>query len=129
MRDEGREIQAGYGRLDKEPDTECLLEGELKTSGSSPSDEVSGSPKGPELAPQNVSPVNPRRRKGSKSHPLFSLCDGAGRKKNTTARPEFARYLQYVKEGGVWINWNCVGDWNWIVENWVEWMWCHVLAG
>ncbi|KAJ6740055.1 PROTEIN SHROOM-LIKE [Salix purpurea] len=96
-----------YGRLDKEPDTECLLEGELKTSGSSPSHEVSGSPKlctlGPELAPQNVSPVNPRRRKGSKSHPLFSLCDGAGRKKNTTARPEFARYLQYVKEGGVWV--------------------------
>ncbi|KAF9678288.1 hypothetical protein SADUNF_Sadunf07G0019300 [Salix dunnii] len=96
-----------YGRLDKEPDTECLMEGELKTSGSSPSHEVSGSPKlctlGPELAPQNVSPVKPSRRKGSKSHPLFSLCDGAGRKKNTTARPEFARYLQYVKEGGVWV--------------------------
>ncbi|CAN1344293.1 hypothetical protein LINPERPRIM_LOCUS40040 [Linum perenne] len=24
------------------------------------------------------------------------------RKKRTTSRPEFARYIQYVKEGGIW---------------------------
>lgn len=96
-----------YGRLDKEPDTTSLLAGELETSESLPSQEVFGSPKlstlGPEVAPQNVSSVKPSRRKDSKSHPLFSLSDGAGRKKKPTARPEFARYLQYVKEGGVWV--------------------------
>ncbi|KAL9341112.1 hypothetical protein Peur_067331 [Populus x canadensis] len=96
-----------YGRLDKEPDTTSLLAGELETSESLPSQEVFGSPKlstlGPGLAPQNVSSVKPSRRKDSKSHPLFSLSDGAGRKKKPTARPEFARYLQYVKEGGVWV--------------------------
>ncbi|KAG6767910.1 hypothetical protein POTOM_026800 [Populus tomentosa] len=95
-----------YGRLDKEPDTTSLLAGELETSESLPAHEVSGSPKlstlgRPEVAPQNVSSVKPSRRKDSKSHPLFSLCDGAGRKKKPTARPEFARYLQYVKEGGI----------------------------
>ncbi|KAJ6907230.1 hypothetical protein NC651_017808 [Populus alba x Populus x berolinensis] len=97
-----------YARLDKEPDTTSLLAGELETSESLPAHEVSGSPKlstlgRPEVAPQNVSSVKPSRRKDSKSHPLFSLCDGAGRKKKPTARPEFARYLQYVKEGGVWV--------------------------
>ncbi|XP_011016599.1 PREDICTED: uncharacterized protein LOC105120112, partial [Populus euphratica] len=95
-----------YEKLDKEPDTTSidLLAGELETSESLPAREVSGSPKlctlGPEPAPQNVSSVKPSRRKDSKSHPLFSLCDGAGRKKKPTARPEFARYLEYVKEGG-----------------------------
>ncbi|KAJ0041082.1 hypothetical protein Pint_28323 [Pistacia integerrima] len=36
-----------------------------------------------------------------KTHPLFSLFDRR-RKKKTTAKPEFARYLEYVKEGGMW---------------------------
>lgn len=36
-----------------------------------------------------------------KAHPLFSLFDRR-RKKKTTAKPEFARYLEYVKEGGIW---------------------------
>ncbi|XWS29275.1 hypothetical protein CRYUN_Cryun24cG0014300 [Craigia yunnanensis] len=35
------------------------------------------------------------------THPLFSLFD-ARRKKKTTAKPEFARYLEYLKEGGMW---------------------------
>ncbi|XVF62065.1 hypothetical protein PTKIN_Ptkin08bG0187000 [Pterospermum kingtungense] len=37
----------------------------------------------------------------STTHPLFSLFDGR-RKKKTTAKPEFARYLEYLKEGGMW---------------------------
>ncbi|CAN0861722.1 hypothetical protein LINGRAHAP2_LOCUS8294 [Linum grandiflorum] len=37
----------------------------------------------------------------SKSHPLLSLFISR-RKKRTTSRPEFARYIQYVKEGGLW---------------------------
>lgn len=37
----------------------------------------------------------------TKSHPLFSLFDSRPKKK-TTAKPEFSRYLEYVKEGGLW---------------------------
>ncbi|XP_021274706.1 uncharacterized protein LOC110409614 [Herrania umbratica] len=40
-------------------------------------------------------------KKVTKSHPLFSLFD-ARRKKKTTAKPEFARYIEYLKEGGMW---------------------------
>ncbi|KAI4325467.1 hypothetical protein MLD38_030865 [Melastoma candidum] len=40
-------------------------------------------------------------KKARKSHPLFGLFDGSWRKK-AAARPELARYLAYVKEGGVW---------------------------
>ncbi|KAK4262147.1 hypothetical protein QN277_027738 [Acacia crassicarpa] len=36
-----------------------------------------------------------------KSHPLFSFMDFR-RKKKPTSRPEFVRYLEYLKEGGVW---------------------------
>ncbi|CAJ1930231.1 unnamed protein product [Sphenostylis stenocarpa] len=48
---------------------------------------------------------NPTKKGNSnpkeKSHPLLSFFDFR-RKKKTTARPEFARYLEYVKEGGMW---------------------------
>ncbi|XP_028774634.1 uncharacterized protein LOC114731591 [Neltuma alba] len=36
-----------------------------------------------------------------KSHPLFSFMDFR-RKKKPTSRPEFVRYLEYLKEGGMW---------------------------
>ena len=54
----------------------------------------------PEVTFPNNSQVKPTK-KVSKSHPIFSLFN-ARRKKKTTARPEFARYLEYVKEGGLW---------------------------
>ncbi|KAD7479251.1 hypothetical protein E3N88_02387 [Mikania micrantha] len=38
-------------------------------------------------------------KKASKIHPLFSLFE---RKKKATAKPEFSRYIQYLREGGVW---------------------------
>ncbi|KAM3285813.1 hypothetical protein P3S67_024612 [Capsicum chacoense] len=38
-------------------------------------------------------------KKASKIHPIFSLFE-TKRKKKATARPEFSRYIQYVKEGG-----------------------------
>ncbi|KAJ9172761.1 hypothetical protein P3X46_015971 [Hevea brasiliensis] len=41
------------------------------------------------------------RNKANKSHPLLSLFD-ARRKRKTTAKPEFTRYLEYLREGGVW---------------------------
>ncbi|XP_031110026.1 uncharacterized protein LOC116014162 [Ipomoea triloba] len=38
--------------------------------------------------------------KASKIHPIFSLFDGRRKSKKVTARPEFSRYVQYLKEGG-----------------------------
>nr|GMC99096.1 uncharacterized protein LOC109177565 [Ipomoea batatas]GMD00847.1 uncharacterized protein LOC109177565 [Ipomoea batatas] len=38
-------------------------------------------------------------RKVSKILPIFSVFDGR-KKKKATARPEFSRYLEYVREGG-----------------------------
>ncbi|CAK7339604.1 unnamed protein product [Dovyalis caffra] len=94
----------GYERLVEEPVNIGLLDGKLKRAKSLPAG-VFGSSKSrklePELARQKISPAKPSSRKVSKSHPLFSLFYNR-RKKKPTARPEFARYLQYVKEGGIW---------------------------
>ncbi|KAM3285814.1 hypothetical protein P3S67_024613 [Capsicum chacoense] len=38
-------------------------------------------------------------KKASKIHPIFSLFE-TKRKKKATARPEFSRYIRYVREGG-----------------------------
>ncbi|KAJ6907231.1 hypothetical protein NC651_017809 [Populus alba x Populus x berolinensis] len=95
----------GYERLVEEPVNISLLDGKLKRAKSVPAS-VFGSSKsrklGPEPALQNIFPAKPSSRKVSKSHPLFSLFNNR-RKKKPTARPEFARYLQYVKEGGIWL--------------------------
>ncbi|CAA0808616.1 Unknown protein [Striga hermonthica] len=40
-------------------------------------------------------------KKTSKIHPFFSLFE-TGRKKKATAKPEFSRYLEYVREGGTY---------------------------
>ncbi|KAL0344245.1 UNVERIFIED_CONTAM: hypothetical protein Sangu_1311900 [Sesamum angustifolium] len=39
-------------------------------------------------------------KKASKVHPFFSLFETSRRKKKATAKPEFSRYLEYVREGG-----------------------------
>ncbi|VVB10036.1 unnamed protein product [Arabis nemorensis] len=37
------------------------------------------------------------------SHPLFNFLYGKKKKsKTTTTKPEFSRYLEYLKEGGMW---------------------------
>uniref|UniRef100_A0A7N0UD71 Uncharacterized protein n=1 Tax=Kalanchoe fedtschenkoi TaxID=63787 RepID=A0A7N0UD71_KALFE len=41
-------------------------------------------------------------RKASKIHPLFGLFDPKSSKKKTITKAEFGRYLEYVKEGGLW---------------------------
>ncbi|XP_010444789.1 PREDICTED: uncharacterized protein LOC104727391 [Camelina sativa] len=50
-------------------------------------------------------------KSGGTVHPLFSFFDMSLKRKKqkkkstrTTAKPEYARYLEYVKEGGVWDN-------------------------
>ncbi|TYH37877.1 hypothetical protein ES332_D12G071700v1 [Gossypium tomentosum] len=58
----------------------------------------------PEKCQEKSSTTTNSNKKGGKSktiHPLFSLFDGR-RKKKTTAKPEFARYIEYLKEGGMW---------------------------
>ncbi|XP_076910905.1 uncharacterized protein LOC143568705 [Bidens hawaiensis] len=49
-----------------------------------------------------VDPVAKQVKKVSKVHPFFSLFERKSRKKKATAKPEFSRYVQYLKEGGVW---------------------------
>lgn len=41
-----------------------------------------------------------KAEKVSKIHPIFSLFDGRRKSKKVTARPEFSRYMEYLKEGG-----------------------------
>ncbi|GKU99197.1 hypothetical protein SLEP1_g12076 [Rubroshorea leprosula] len=86
--------------VDDEPDV-SLLGGKLSRTTSLPAGLFCSSRK---AAPDSALPSNSQvksTKKKSKSHPLFSLFDGR-RKRKTTAKPEFARYLEYVKEGGVW---------------------------
>ncbi|KAK1373487.1 putative Dihydroflavonol-4-reductase [Heracleum sosnowskyi] len=40
-------------------------------------------------------------KKASKILPIFSIFEKRRRKK-ATAKPEFARYMEYIKEGGTW---------------------------
>ncbi|KAJ8764515.1 hypothetical protein K2173_006255 [Erythroxylum novogranatense] len=79
-----------------------LLDGKLTRARSVPSKVFSlSSSSTKELTfPNNPAPVKPSK-KVIKSHPLLNLFY-SGRKKKPTAKPEFSRYLQYVKEGGVW---------------------------
>ncbi|KAF5768910.1 hypothetical protein HanXRQr2_Chr14g0642061 [Helianthus annuus] len=41
-------------------------------------------------------------KKASKIHPFFSMFERRSGKKKATAKPEFSRYMQYLKEGGIW---------------------------
>lgn len=93
-----------YERLGDEPTAGLLLEAKLKRVTSLPAKMFGSSTKfTPELTFPDKSQVK-QAKKVTKSHPLFSLFDSTRRrrKKKTTARPEFARYLEYVKEGGLW---------------------------
>lgn len=85
-----------YEKLGDEPAV-----GALERSTSFPARVFGSSTKStPEFTFPDKSQVKPTN-KVTKSHPLFSLFNGR-RKKKTTAKPEFARYLEYLKEGGVW---------------------------
>ncbi|KAI3798875.1 hypothetical protein L1987_34159 [Smallanthus sonchifolius] len=53
-------------------------------------------------APAKVVSIEKQVKKVSKLHPLFSLFERKSRMKKATAKPEFSRYMQYIKEGGTW---------------------------
>jgi hypothetical protein len=40
--------------------------------------------------------------KEKSTHPLFNLFDFGKKKKKASSKPEFARYVEYMKEGGMW---------------------------
>ncbi|GMJ07914.1 hypothetical protein like AT3G50900 [Hibiscus trionum] len=112
-----RRNRNGYERLlgdDEHVSSNSQFEAQLKRARSVPARVFGLSRKfnGPELGLPEKSQVKslPKtaatdsNKKGAKSksvHPLFSLFD-ARRKKKTTAKPEFARYIEYLKEGGMW---------------------------
>ncbi|KAI3415103.1 uncharacterized protein J3R85_015408 [Psidium guajava] len=91
-----------YEKLGREPAVPPSEAGKLKRTAGWPAGSF-GSSSNP--APEVSFPAYPQGklpRKVNKSHPLFSLFDGSRRRKKVTARPELARYLEYVKEGGLW---------------------------
>ena len=92
-----------YERLGKEAEDMVLLNKEFKRSTSLPASAFNSSRKvalDKNLGGTLKRNLTKKDTKG-KSHPLLSLLY-LHRKKKTTARPEFLRYLEYVKEGGIW---------------------------
>ncbi|CDY30774.1 BnaC07g16740D [Brassica napus] len=89
-----RKDRGGYKKLGGEKEEEAagvrLLEGKVQS------------------VPAEVK--KPVEKTGRSVHPLLSFFDIGSQKKKkktkkkttTTAKPEFSRYLEYVKEGGVW---------------------------
>ncbi|XP_052195389.1 uncharacterized protein LOC127803304 [Diospyros lotus] len=98
-----RASSRGYERLGEEPSSAAVLEAKLKRVTSSPAKFLGSlrkSTRDQPKAPAN-SPAK-QAKKVSKIHPLFSLFVDKRRKKAATAKPEFARYMEYLKEGGSW---------------------------
>ncbi|RDY09346.1 hypothetical protein CR513_06281, partial [Mucuna pruriens] len=98
---------AKYEKLDKEYVANGTSNEEFKRSRSLPSRASMKMAIGSTFGDTNLQ-RNPTKKANSnpkdkekKSHPLFSFFD-LRRKKKATARPELARYLEYVKEGGMW---------------------------
>ncbi|KAE9607749.1 hypothetical protein Lal_00013433 [Lupinus albus] len=97
----------GYERLGQESSTISLLNEEFKRSttlpsrvSSFPTRMDSGSTFGDIKLHRNLT-KKVSNNSNKKSHPLLSFLDFR-RKKKTTAKPEFSRYLEYLREGGIW---------------------------
>lgn len=52
--------------------------------------------------PMSENVIDKQVKKASKVHPIFAIFERRSRKKKATAKPEFSRYMQYLKEGGSW---------------------------
>lgn len=89
-----RRIRRGYEQLGDEASSTVALVPKLSRAKSLPAKILSSSKKISTDPSEQV-------KKASKVHPFFSLFERR-RKKKATAKPEFSRYLEYVKEGGVW---------------------------
>lgn len=101
---------AQYERLEKEFADTIISNEELKRSTTVPSSGASSSKAKMAMDSTTFGDINLQRnptkkisnqKEKSTTHPLFGFFDFR-RKKKTTSKPEFARYLEYVKEGGMW---------------------------
>ncbi|RYR10817.1 hypothetical protein Ahy_B05g079302 isoform E [Arachis hypogaea] len=96
-----------YEKLEKDGAANGISNEELKRSTSLPSSRgfnssMTGSTTIGDINLQrNPTKKASSNQKSTHPHPLFGFFD-LRRKKKTTARPEFIRYLEYMKEGGVW---------------------------
>ncbi|MED6145919.1 hypothetical protein PIB30_029518 [Stylosanthes scabra] len=87
-----------YEKLEKDGAAIGISNEELKRSTSLPSSRGFNSTTFGDINLQR----NPTKKASSTTHPLFGFFDLRRKKKKTIATPEFVRYLEYVKEGGVW---------------------------
>ncbi|KAH7859969.1 hypothetical protein Vadar_007637 [Vaccinium darrowii] len=98
----GKRSNIGYERLADESSVN-LLKARFEKARSLPAKVLFGSSPKSTLAsncPANA-PAAKQAKKVSNVHPLLGLLD-ARRRKKATANPAFARYMEYMKEGGVW---------------------------
>ncbi|KAH0771064.1 hypothetical protein KY290_015045 [Solanum tuberosum] len=98
-----RRDYSGYDELIKEEAPSVpLVEPKLNRNRSVPAAKFF-SPSRKVMTPEQNFPMSPQvnkeAKKASKIHPIFSLFE-TKKKKKATARPEFSRYIQYVREGG-----------------------------
>ncbi|CAA7019381.1 unnamed protein product [Microthlaspi erraticum] len=97
-----RKIRGGYEKLGEE-------EPRLKRVTSVPAS-VYGNSRSPIVDVKKPTTPSSAKSSGGSVHPLFSFFDvrfqrkkkKTPKKSSPTAKPEFARYMEYVKEGGVW---------------------------
>ncbi|XP_024981827.1 uncharacterized protein LOC112518358 [Cynara cardunculus var. scolymus] len=100
-------LRGGYAQLINESTVDHLLSSDAKIIRSTtlPANFYGDSPVKlvwePKI-PVKVDVIEKQVKKVSKVHPLFSLFERRSRKKKATAKPEFSRYMQYLKEGGFW---------------------------
>ncbi|KAM7516231.1 hypothetical protein LguiA_005814 [Lonicera macranthoides] len=94
-----RRSRKGYDRL--ADDSSNFLEAKLKSTTSLPTNLFSSSKKAIKEKRFADRSVEKEVKKASKIHPVFSIFEKR-RRKRATAKPEFARYMEYLKEGGVW---------------------------
>ncbi|MED6181191.1 hypothetical protein PIB30_017165 [Stylosanthes scabra] len=90
-----------YEKLEKEGAGNGISNEELKRSTSLPSSRGFNSTNFGNINLQRNPTKKASSNQKSTPHPLFGFFD-LRRKKKTIATPEFVRYLEYVKEGGVW---------------------------
>lgn len=103
-----RKVHRGYEKLISEPTNEDnrLSDAKMLRSTTLPASFFGDLPVKfvlePQVHPAKVDYIEKQVKKVSRIHPLFTLFERRSRKKKATAKPEFSRYMQYLKEGGVW---------------------------
>lgn len=90
----------GYEKLEEEEESSAVLEAKLSKSRSLPAKLFGSQRRSTREQSAEVKSVAKQARTVSKIHPMFNLFDPRLRKK-AAAKPEFSRYLEYLKEGGI----------------------------